>query len=105
MMIFLGDGCSKPVSLFVNNNLRMLFQKILVIKGTVAYNAQIIVATIESMGNSDIDSFVEYAYDSMGFGYGEDHDGVLLLVCMDPREYRILSNGFAASAIESRKLL
>lgn len=35
----------------------------------------------------------------MGFGYGADHDGVLLLVCMDPREYRILSNGHAGVAI------
>ena len=64
-----------------------------------AYDAHIVVATISSMDGGDIDSFVEYLYDSMGFGYGEDHDGVLLLVCMDPREYRILSNGYAGVAI------
>ena len=64
------------------------------------YNAQIVVATIASMDGGDIDSFVDYLYDTMGFGYGENHDGVLLLVCMDPREYRILSNGFAGVAID-----
>ena len=32
-------------------------------------------------------------------GYGERRDGVLLLVCMDDREYRILSNGYAGEAI------
>ena len=64
-----------------------------------ANNAQIVVATIASMDGGDIDSFVDYLYDSMGLGYGEDHDGVLLLVCMDPREYRILSNGYAGVAI------
>ena len=64
-----------------------------------AANAQIVVATMASMDGGDIDSFVDYLYDSMGFGYGVDHDGVLLLVCMDPREYRILSNGFAGVAI------
>ena len=64
------------------------------------YNAQIIVATISSMDGGDIDIFLHYAYDSMGFGYGENRDGVLLLVCMDPREYRILSNGFAGVAID-----
>ena len=64
-----------------------------------AANAQIVVATIASMDGGDIDSFVDYLYDSMGFGYGENHDGVLLLVCMDPREYRILSNGYAGVAI------
>ncbi len=65
------------------------------------YNAQIVVATMDSMDGSDIDEYLEYAYDSMGFGYGENHDGVFLLVCMDFREYRILSNGFAGAAIDS----
>ena len=64
------------------------------------YNAQIIVATISSMDGGNIDTYVHYVYDSMGFGYGENRDGVLLLVCMDPREYRILSNGFAGVAID-----
>lgn len=64
-----------------------------------ACNAQLVVITIASMDGGDIDSYVDYLYDSMGFGYGENHDGVLLLVCMDPREYRILSNGYAGTAI------
>ena len=65
------------------------------------HDAQIVVCTIESMDGGDIDEFLGYLYDEMGFGYGENHDGVLLLVCMDPREYRILSNGFAGEAIDS----
>jgi len=65
------------------------------------YSAQIVVGTIESMEGGDIDQFIELAYDEMGLGYGDNHDGVLLLVCMDPREYRILSNGFAGEAIDS----
>jgi len=64
-----------------------------------ACNAQLVVVTIASMDGGDIDSYVDYLYDSMGFGYGENHDGVLLLVCMAPREYRILSNGYAGTAI------
>ena len=65
------------------------------------HNAQIVVCTIESMDGGDIDEFLGYLYDEMEFGYGDNHDGVLLLVCMDPREYRILSNGFAGEAIDS----
>ena len=65
------------------------------------YEAQIIVVTIASMDGGDIDDFADYLYDTLGFGYGENHDGVLILVCMDPREYRILSNGFAGVAIDS----
>lgn len=63
------------------------------------YNAQIVIVTLASMDGGNIDDFIDYLYDTMGFGYGADHDGVLLLVCMDPREYRILSNGYAGVAI------
>ena len=65
------------------------------------YNAQVVVCTINSVDGGDIDEFLEFIYDYMEFGYGENHDGVLLLVCMDPQEYRILSNGFAGVAIDS----
>ena len=64
------------------------------------YDAQIVVVTIPSAEGNDPDSIVEYFYDNMGIGYGENLDGVLLLVCMDPREYRILSNGYCAAAID-----
>ena len=63
------------------------------------YQAQIIIVTMDSIGTEDIDVFLEDIYDNAGFGYGENHDGVLLLVCMELREYRILSNGFAGVAI------
>lgn len=67
---------------------------------SIRYEAQIIVATIASLDGVSIDTYLNYVYDSMGFGYGKDHDGVLILVCMNPREYRILSNGFAGVAID-----
>lgn len=75
-----------------------LEKKLADVSGT--YNAQIVVCTIASMDGADIDRYLDYLYDTMGFGYGENHDGVLLLVSMDPREYRILSNGFAGIAID-----
>ena len=65
-----------------------------------AYEAQMIVATVASAGGKDPDDLVNEVYDSMGFGFGPLRDGVLLLVCMDPREYRILSNGYAGNAID-----
>ena len=64
------------------------------------YNAQIVVATIPSAQGNDVDTVLNYLYDNAGFGYGENLDGVLLLICMDPREYRILSNGYCAAAID-----
>lgn len=65
-----------------------------------AYEAQIVVYTIPYLESGDVYSYVDIVYDSMGFGYGENRDGVILLVCMNPREYMILSNGFAGVAID-----
>ena len=62
------------------------------------YGAEISIMTVDYTDRY-IDGYIEDVYDDMGLGYGENHDGVLLLVCMSTREYRILSNGFAASAI------
>ena len=65
------------------------------------YEAQILVVTLASAGGVHADYLVDQVYDSMGFGYGDSRDGVLLLVCMDVREYRILSNGYAGVAIDT----
>ena len=65
------------------------------------YEAQILVCTIPYLPGGDVDSYVDIVYDSMDFGYGENRDGVLLLVCMNPRQYRILSNGYAGVAINT----
>ena len=62
------------------------------------FDVQIVVMTVSSAGGS-IDSYIEEKYDSMNVGRGENRDGVLLLVSMNDREYRILSNGYAGSAI------
>ena len=62
------------------------------------FDVQIVIMTVPTSDGS-IDTFVEDVYDSMNMGCGENRDGVLLLVCMDSREYRILSNGYAGEAI------
>ena len=58
------------------------------------FDAQIVIMTVSST-NGNIDAYIEEMFDGMNMGYGEKRDGVLLLVCMDDREYRILSNGYA----------
>lgn len=58
------------------------------------YGARIVIATVPAVSGS-VDAYVNEWYDTRDIG----KDGVLLLVCMDPREYRILSNGFPADAI------
>ena len=65
--------------------------------------AQIVIMTVSST-NGNIDAYIEEKFDGMNMGYGENRDGVLLLVCMDEREYRILSNGYAGEAIGSSQI-
>lgn len=63
------------------------------------YSAQLIVATVSSTADTDIESYVTSIYQSMGFGYGEDSDGVLLLISMEPRKYAIYAKGFPEETI------
>ncbi len=63
------------------------------------YKVDIIIVTTDTVGNYTSDEYIELIYDENDFGYGENRDGVLLLVTMREREYRILSNGLGAAAI------
>lgn len=67
------------------------------------FDAQIVVMTVTST-SGNIDAYIEEKFDSMNMGYGENRNGVLLLVCMDDREYRILSNGYAGEAISPSQI-
>lgn len=63
------------------------------------YLVEILIATVSDTGDYSVDSYVEMYYDQGGYGYGENKDGVLLLLSMAERDYRILSNGLGADAI------
>ncbi len=67
------------------------------------YKVDVAVATVDGTGDMTVDAYIEYYFDNSGLGYGPDRDGVLLLVDMDAREFRILSNGkkLGAAAISS----
>ena len=60
---------------------------------------QVVVATVISTDGKSAESFISYFYDSKELGYGDSRDGILLLVSMSNRQYRILSNGAAAEVI------
>ena len=84
--------------LLTNKEEKALQEKLADISGE--YDAQVIVVTTETSEGLDVPYYAEIIYDSMEFGYGEDRDGVMLFVCMDPRECQIIGNGFAAEAID-----
>lgn len=64
-----------------------------------AYGAQVAIVTVAASGTEDMNRYVEDLYREDNYGAGSDRSGVLLLVCMDPRQYRIRCEGFAADAI------
>lgn len=68
------------------------------------YQVDIVIATVETLGGYTPDTYIENFYDYNNYGYGENRDGVMLLVAMDEREYRILSNGLGADAISSQDI-
>ena len=63
------------------------------------YNTEIVIVTVDYLGGQSINSYINNFYDDNNLGYGESRDGVLLVVCMGIREFRILSNGKAADRI------
>ena len=63
------------------------------------YEAQLMVYTVESIGNAGAGDFVKSSYKTMGVGYGSAKDGVMLMVSMESRDYQIHSHGFAEKAI------
>jgi uncharacterized protein len=68
------------------------------------HQAEIRIVTVSETPGGSSDDYVEDLFDSNEFGYGENRDGVLLLLCMDLREFRILSNGFAGDAIANDEI-
>lgn len=81
---------------------RKLREKLETISHT--YDAQIVIVTLGTIGSSDMDGYVHDYYDSHGLGYGKNKDGILLLLVMDIREFRILSNGAAADALTQGRI-
>lgn len=62
------------------------------------YKVDIIIVTVDTVGDMSSDAFAEDFYDENNLGYGDSRDGVLLLIAMEERDYRILSNGSLGAA-------
>lgn len=66
---------------------------------SVELQCDVVIVTMDSCGGRSPDDVIETFYDETGYGYGSTRDGVVLMLAMAERDWRILSNGFAASAI------
>lgn len=59
----------------------------------------IVVVTVDSMKGETAMVYADDFYDYNGYGFGYDHDGVLLLISMEEREWYISTCGYGITAI------
>jgi len=62
------------------------------------YECEVAIVTVDSTDSKDIVDYTDDFYDYNGYGYGQGDDGIMLLLCMETREYAISTYGFAISA-------
>lgn len=65
------------------------------------YNVYLYVLTMESINGSPSLDYAEMMFWSNGLGYGEDQDGILLLVSMEERDWAIYTNGVGHDAVSN----
>ena len=64
------------------------------------YGTDFIVVTVNTIGSYSADSFTEEFFDRFNYGLGDTRNGVMLLLTMQEREYRILSDGFIGNTLD-----
>lgn len=53
----------------------------------------VVIITINSLEGLGVVEYADYIYENYGYGFGEGHDGILLLLAMEEREWAISTEG------------
>ena len=61
-------------------------------------NFDVVIITVDSLGDETAQQFADEVYEACGYGYGEDHDGILLLISMEDRDWAISTTGYGITA-------
>ncbi len=64
-----------------------------------AYQMDVVVLTTESLGGKTAQTYAADYFDYNGYGRGEAHDGVMLMLAMEDRDWYILTTGRGIDAI------
>lgn len=56
------------------------------------------VVTVNSLEGKSVEAYADDFYDYNGYGYGDDHSGILFLVAMDDREWHMTTSGYGITA-------
>lgn len=63
------------------------------------HQVDVVVVTIDSLGEMTPGECAEYFYDNFDYGFGSDKSGVLLLISMEERDWYITSVGFGITSV------
>ncbi len=64
------------------------------------YGTDFIVIAVDTVGSYSAGGYAEEFFDRFNYGIGESRNGVMLMLSMKEREYRILSNGFIGDTLD-----
>lgn len=63
------------------------------------YEMDVVILTVDNLGERSIQDYADDYFDDNGYGYGESYNGVLFLLSMEEREWYISTCGDAVYAI------
>ena len=61
-------------------------------------NFDIVIATVNTLGGLSPTEFADDFFDYNGYGMGKNHDGIILLLSMEERDWAISTHGFGINA-------
>lgn len=76
----------------------VLLQKINELSEKYEFDLVIMTVNSESLAGISVEDFANDTFLYCGFGYGENRDGMLLLMVMDTRDMSVSKNGYALTA-------
>lgn len=62
----------------------------------------VIIVTVDSLDGKDAKAYADDFYDNVGYGYGENDDGILFLVSTSDRKWAISTFGFGITAFTDK---
>lgn len=71
------------------------------------YSVDVVIVTVETSYGDDNEEYAEWLYLTYGYGIGNDRDGILLLIDMDPsnRGWAIYCHGLGADAMPHNQIM
>ena len=59
---------------------------------------EVVIVTTNTLGGKTPTAYAQDYYDYNNYGYGSNHDGILLLISMEDRDWEIVTTGYGITA-------